>query len=114
MYLHAIGGDLPHDQRVRLVVVGEDRDVGDVALVAGAVAADLAQGEPRHQATSSIVTRTWSSTSCLSSSVGQMPSSSVGPPPRPPAPVRPAGGADKVSGTSSRPTSPAVRGSAQR
>ena len=35
-------------------------------------------------------------------------------PPPPPAPVMPAGGADSVSGTSSRPTSPAVRWSSQR
>ena len=44
-----------------------------------------------------------------------MPSSSVAPRPPPrPMPVMPAGGADRVSGTSSRPTLPAVRWSAQR
>ena len=102
--LHPFGGDLAHDARVGVVVVGEDRDVGDVALVAGAVPADLAKREPRHHRTSSIVTRTSLSTRSLSMSVGQMPSSSVAPPrPPPPAPVSPAGGADSVSGINSRP-----------
>ena len=71
--LHALGGDLAHDQRVRLVVVGEDRDVRDVALVAGAVAAELAQREPGHgDFTSSSATRTSASTTDLSTSVGQI------------------------------------------
>src|SRR5262245_9310860 len=113
--LDALGADLARDDVVGLVVVGEDRHVGDAALVAGPVAAELAQLQPRHQPTSSIVTRTFSSTSFRSTSVGQMPTSSVGrPPPCRPIPVKPAGGADRVSGMSSRPTTAAVRSSAQR
>src|SRR5207237_8949229 len=95
--------------------VGEERAVGDVALVPGAIAAQLAQREARHHRTSCTVTVTCGSTSLLSTRVGHRPSNSVAPAPPPrPDPVIPAGGADNVSGTSSRPTYPAVRASSQR
>src|SRR5207253_6552592 len=67
-----------------------------------------------HYLTSSSTTRTSASTTALSTSVGQIDNNSVAPLPPRPAPVMPAGGADSVSGTSSRPTSPAVRWSSQR
>jgi hypothetical protein len=60
--LHARRGDLAHDQRVGRVVVGEERNVRDVAFVAGAVATELAQCQPRHQGTSSSTTCTSGST----------------------------------------------------
>ncbi len=73
VFLHALRGDLADDERVRLVVVGEDRDVRDVALVAGAVSADLPEREARHRYfTSSSTTRTSASTTDLSISVGQI------------------------------------------
>src|SRR5437763_3176208 len=113
--LQALGCDLARDEVVGLLVVGEDRHVGDVALVAGPVAAQLTELEAGRHVTSSNVTRTFSSTSFRSTSVGQMPSSSVGrPPPCRPMPVKPAGGGDSVSGMSSRPTTAVVRSSAQR
>src|SRR4029453_13020026 len=89
---HALGRDLAHDQVVGLPFLGEDRNIGDVALVAGPVAAQLTKLEPGRHVTSPIVTPTFPSTSFRSTSVGEMPSSSVGRPPPPrPMPVKPAG-----------------------
>src|SRR6185369_557680 len=105
MFLHSLCGHLADDQRVRLVVVGEQCNVRDVALVAGAVAAQLPQCDPGHDYfTSSSTTRTSASTTDLSTRVGQIDRSSVALPAPRPAPVMPAGGAESVSGTSSRPT----------
>src|SRR5439155_25286731 len=97
--LHPGGCHFAHDERERLVVVREQRDVRDVALVAGAVSAELSQREPGHgQLTSSSTTRTAASTTDLSMSVGQIDKSSVALVPAPrPAPVMPAGGPERVS-----------------
>src|SRR5262249_42117897 len=53
--LHALGRDRAPNDFERFVVVGEDRDVGDVALVAGAVTTEFTQ---LHHVTSWITTRT--------------------------------------------------------
>src|SRR5207253_2078822 len=52
VFLRPRGSDLADDQRVRVVVVGEDRDVGDVTFVAGAVATKLSQCEAGHYVSS--------------------------------------------------------------
>ena len=48
VFLYSRRGHFAHDHGVRLVVVGENRDVGDVALVAGAVAAQFTQRQTGH------------------------------------------------------------------
>ena len=63
--LYPVGGDLGLDRLVGGFVVGEERQVADVALVSGTGAAQVAQLNARHHA-SSTSTRTWASTSFLS------------------------------------------------
>src|SRR5581483_7604610 len=98
--LHPLGRDLGLDRLVGGLVVGEQRKVADVTLVAGAAATEVSQLDAGHQ-TSSMSTRTWLSTSWVGRPSRPRPVELiVGGPERPRTPVpcdtRPADSASAV------------------
>src|SRR3954452_22792502 len=72
-------GDLRNECGVGVGVVGEEGDVADVALVAGARTADVAESDPRHHLTASTSTRCDCSTAWRSTKNGSTRSSGAGP-----------------------------------